>query len=398
VTIALDRETHGLLRLYLPSLPLKIRAEMSSYGPQETEVAPEWLAAGAVDICLVDFDTNPERAVAFAEQIHMLSPETAIFGVSSNAQPETLIEAMRSGCSEYLFKPLAREQLVQAVGRVGARRRERKEQQQQQTATAQVMTFVGAKGGCGVTTLATQLGIALAKLHSKKTLLIDFHSGLGDAALYLGFTNFRYHSYELVDSTERLDAELLQSLALHHSSGLDLVPAPEDFDLNRKIAANSMSQMFGFLRQRYDFIIVDAPPGLNEQIQRLITQSDFLYIVTVAEVSALRNVTRILDYMAQREVVPDRVRVVLNRFDKRSPIPETQIEKVIRRKIFWQVPNQYFQAVKAVTGADSTANLMRSDLMRNIGGWAESVSAKSGNAGNLRKKRGLMSLFGSAEE
>jgi Flp pilus assembly CpaE family ATPase len=156
--------------------------------------------------------------------------------------------------------------------------------------------------------------------------------------------------------------------------------------------------MFGFLRQRYDFIIVDAPPGLNEQIQRLITQSDFLYIVTVAEVSALRNVTRILDYMAQREVVPDRVRVVLNRFDKRSPIPETQIEKVIRRKIFWQVPNQYFQAVKAVTGADSTANLMRSDLMRNIGGWAESVSAKSGNAGNLRKKRGLMSLFGSAEE
>jgi pilus assembly protein CpaE len=351
-----------------------------------------------VDICLVDFDTNPERALAISEQIHVISPETAIFAVSSNAQPETLIEAMRSGCSEYLFKPLAREQLVQAVARVGTRRRERKEQQQ--PSSAQVLTFVGAKGGCGVTTLATQLGISLAKMHTRKTLLIDFHSGLGDAALYLGFTNFRYHAYELIDSTERLDAELLQSLALHHSSGLDLVPAPEDFDVNRRIAASAISQMFSFLRLRYDFIIVDAPPGLNEQILRLISQSDYLYIVTVAEVSALRNVTRILDYMSQKEVPAERVRVVLNRFDKRSPIPEAQIEKVIRRKIFWSVPNQYFQAVKAVTGADSTSNLMRSDLMRNISGWAESVGGKgaeNSKAAAAKKKWGLMGLFGTEE-
>src|SRR5437762_7021923 len=123
-----------------------------------------------------------------AERIHADAPDSAIFAVSSQSQPDLIIQAMRSGCSEYLLKPLDPEQLLNAVARVGGRRREKKESDR-----AQMSAFIGAKGGCGVTTLVTQLGASLASTYSRKTLVLDLHPDFGDAALYLGLTKYRYH-------------------------------------------------------------------------------------------------------------------------------------------------------------------------------------------------------------
>src|SRR5262247_2845843 len=387
LTIALDRESQRLLKLWLATANLR---EVPNY--PENDAFIESVGTSSPDVCLIDFDKDSSKAFRIAEHIRQESPDTAIFAVSSDAQPDVIIQAMRSGCREYLFKPLVRDQLLQAITRAGGRRRERKER-----SNTQVMTFIGAKGGCGVTTIATQLGALLASTGSKKTLLLDLHPSLGDAALYLGFTNSKYHAYELMENTDRLDAELLQSVALHHSSGLDILPAPNEFENTRHAGTGAISQMFNFLRLWYDFILIDLPAGLNEYTAKLVGQSDQLYIVTVAEVSALRNASRIVDYFGQEDVPDDKVRVILNRYEKRSPIPESQIEKLIQRKIFWTVPNQYHQAVTTITGGDTSSNISRSELIRNLKGWADSIAAgaRAADADTRanKKKRGILGLF-----
>jgi pilus assembly protein CpaE len=385
LTIALDRESQRLLKLWLSTASLR---EVPSY--PEDNAFLESMETSAPDVCLIDFDKDSRKAFLIAEHIRQESPDTAIFAVSSDAQPDVIIQAMRSGCREYLFKPLVRDQLLQAITRAGGRR-ERKER-----SNSHIMTFIGAKGGCGVTTIATQLAAMLASSGSKKTLLLDLHPSLGDAALYLGFTNSKYHAYELMENTDRLDAELLQSIALHHSSGLDILPAPNDFETTRHAGSGAISQMFNFLRIWYEFILIDIPAGLNEYTDKLISHSDQLYIVTVAEVSALRNASRIVDYFGQEDVPDDKVRVILNRFEKRSPIPESQIEKLIQRKIFWTVPNQYHQAVKTISSGDSKGDISRSELIRNLKGWADSIAVGARAEADTRankKKRGILGLF-----
>ena len=111
-------------------------------------------------------------------------------------------------------------------------------------------------------------------------------------------------------------------------------------------------QTFEFLRLRYDFILVDFPPGLNDEHLELIRYCDQINIVTIAEVSALRNVVRQTDYFTRKEIAADRLRVILNRHQTRGIITEAQIEKVIGQKIFWKVPNQYIQVLKAISGGD----------------------------------------------
>lgn len=390
VGVCLDEQTWTVLKQFAESAPLiKLRSHLSEYRIQDSDSATDWLGDPPPDICIVDFDRDRRRAAAAAENIHSAAPETAIFAVSADAQPDLIIQAMRSGCSEYLLKPMGREQLLNAVARVGGRRRERA-----QPFRAQVLAFMGAKGGCGVTSVVTQLGAMLANSFSKKTLIVDLHTDFGDAALYLGLTKYRYHFFELVENNDRLDAELLQSFLAHHSSGLELIPAPEGNDTPRRILPGAIAQTFDFLRMRYDFILVDMAPGLSDENLEMIRHCDQLHVVTVSEVSALRNVVRHLDYLTRKEIPRERFRVVLNRHQKRSLISDSEIEKTIGQRIYWKVPNQYAHVVKAINGGDPVAHISSSDVTKNLKELAAVMGAKPNVGEKKKESSGFLGLLG----
>ena len=390
VGVCLDEQTWTVLKQFAESAPLiKLRSHLSEYRIQDSDSATDWLGDPTPDICIVDFDRDRRRAAAAAENIHSAAPETAIFAVSADAQPDLIIQAMRSGCSEYLLKPMGREQLLNAVARVGGRRRERA-----QPFRAQVLAFMGAKGGCGVTSVVTQLGAMLANSFSKKTLIVDLHTDFGDAALYLGLTKYRYHFFELVENNDRLDAELLQSFLAHHSSGLELIPAPEGNDTPRRILPGAIAQTFDFLRMRYDFILVDMAPGLSDENLEMIRHCDQLHVVTVSEVSALRNVVRHLDYLTRKEIPRERFRVVLNRHQKRSLISDSEIEKTIGQRIYWKVPNQYAHVVKAINGGDPVAHISSSDVTKNLKELAAVMGAKPNVGEKKKESSGFLGLLG----
>ncbi len=388
ISICLDKETWGTLKLFADSAPVvRLQKHLGEYRIDDHESVLEWIGNPAPDVCLIDFDKDRRSAAIVAERIHADAPETAIFAVSSQSQPDLIIQAMRSGCGEYLVKPLDVEQLLNAVARVGARRKERKE-----TDRAQVLAFLGAKGGCGVTTLVTQLGVLLASSYSRKTLVVDLHHDIGDAALYLRLTKYRYHSFELLENTDRLDAELLQSFVIRHSSGLDLIPAPEGAEPARQALPGAVAQTFDFLRLRYEFILVDLPVGLNNENHELLRYCDQVYLVTVAEVSALRNVLRHLDYFTHKQISQERVRVILNRHQKRSLITDEQIEKAIHRKIHWKVPNQYVHVMKTISGGNPISQISSSEVARNLHELAGAIGKKQSGE-EKKEKGGILGLW-----
>src|SRR5260370_35135607 len=86
---------------------------------------------------------------------------------------------------------------------------------------------MGSKGGCGTTTMATQLGALLSSSFSRNSLLLDLHPDFGDAALYLKLTKGRFNFFELLENADRLHADFLHSFVMRHSSCLDLIPPPE---------------------------------------------------------------------------------------------------------------------------------------------------------------------------
>jgi len=389
VAVAADDEIWRFLELFAESTGLiQLRSRTGDRRGLDQDAILEHLGNSGPDICLVDFDKDRRAAAMIAERIHTALPETAVFALSAQTQPEVILEAMRSGCGEYLVKPIDREQLIKAVARIGSRRRDKQDQSR-----GQVLAFMGAKGGCGTTTLVTQFGALLSSSLSRNTLLLDLHADFGDAALYLKLTKTSFHLFDLLENTERLDDDFLQSFIMKHSSGLQLIPAPEGSVAHRDLPSGSVSHTLGFLRQRYDFVLADLPASLNAENLALINDCDQLYLITVAEVSAIRNVVRQLEYFAEKDIPKDKIRVVLNRQDKKNVLSDAQIEKALQQRIYWRVPNHYPQVVKTIHEGDPIAHLSTSEVTRSLEAWADSIGRKSGAEVKKEKSGGLRGFW-----
>src|SRR5262249_36252643 len=124
-----------------------------------------------------------------------------------------------------------------------------------------------------------------------------------------------------------------------------------------------------------------------------IQDCDQLYLVTVAEVSALRNVVRQLEYFANHDISRDKIRIVLNRNNKRNVVSDAQIEKVLDKKIFWRVPNHYPQVVKTIHEGDPVAQLSSSEVARNLEEWAESIGKKPELNARRKEGKGILGLW-----
>ncbi len=390
VTICLDQKCSSQLKHFIDSTSLiQLRAELTQYLEEDTDASlVDQLKDLHPDICLIDFDANREQATRTAERVHEAFAETAIFATSADSQPELIIKAMRCGCGEYLVKPLDLDQLVEALARVGGRKKDKREQP-----TGQLLAFLGAKGGSGVTTLAIHLSAILAQLHQQKTLLVDLHSDLGDASLYLGLKKHAYHFFDLADNTHRLDSELLQGFLAHHSSGLDVLTAPEGFDVPRHVSGEDIAHTLAFLRSRYEYVVVDCHPGLDDQNVAVIDQADQLYLVAQPEIPALRNVARYIDQLSRFQYPPDKIRVVINRHSKKSPINDAAIEKAIRKNIHWRVPNQYYEVMKTVNTGDPLALTSGSEFVRSLTTWTEALAGTPPAAAKKKEGKGLLGLF-----
>ncbi len=391
ITICLEGEFSSQLKRFLESTPLvQLRADLQHYLVEEGDsVFVDRLKDLRPDICVIDFDRDRERATRTAERIHEGLRETAIFAISSNSQSELVIRAMRCGCREYLIKPVDRDQLLEAVARVGGRRKETGEQ-----VTGQILAFQGAKGGSGVTTLGIHLGALLAGRYSRKTLLVDLHPDLGDASLYLALAKHQYHFYDLVENTHRLDAEFLQGFLVRHPSGLNLLPAPDGFDAPRHVSPEGVERTLEFLRLQYEFVLVDCLPGLNEQNVAVIDHANQLYLVATPEIPALRNIARYLDYFNRFNYPPDKIRIIINRHSKGGTITDQHIEKAIRKSIYWKVPNQYAEVMKTINTGNPLSLLPRSEFFHSLSGWAEALAGVAFQPGKKKESKGRLGLFG----
>ena len=388
-TICLDATSAQGLGDFAASTPLvRLQAEISDYLTDDRDLPAQWTRSLQFDICVIDFDRDRGRARTTAEKIHASLPEVAVFAVSSDSQPDRIIQAMRSGCSEYLLKPLTHDQLLQSIARVAARKKETQ-------TNAQIVAFLGAKGGVGVTMMATHLGAILAKSHSRRTLLIDLHPAFGDAELYLGLLKYQYSFRDLAENFERLDGDLLQSFVLHHRSGLDLLPAPGAPQTGRRTGPAAIGATLDFLRYRYDILLIDCPPGLNEDTLEAIQRADQLCVVAVPEIAALRNSARCLDSLGRIKYPREKIGVVINRWMKRSTISDEQIEDAIHTQIFWKLPNQYYEVIRIINDGDPSARSSASELSRSLSNLAAHIASKAGsNPEAAKTNKGLLAMLG----
>ena len=202
---------------------------------------------------------------------------------------------------------------------------------------AKIITIVNHKGGVGKTTTAINLGIGLA--HSKKKVLIIDLDPQANLTQSMGI---------LDEQTQTIYGALrgAYSLPTMTVNGVDITPS----ELNLCLAEIELSGNLGrefILRDllneeqgrtetvvnKYDFIIIDAPPSLGLLTTNALACSNFVIIPVQSEYLALQGLNKLHGVI---ELVKQKLNpglqilgVLLTRYDSRKVLNKN-IEEALR--------------------------------------------------------------------
>ncbi len=323
----------------------------------------------AASIALIDFDQDSAQAAATAELLQQMFPgRIAIIAISAHHDPGMLVQAMRAGCNEFLTSPLDLAQYAEAVERLQLRFATGSADPPKHSGN--IISFFGAKGGVGTTTLAVYLSMFLVRQHRKKTLLIDHHHQLGHVCLYLGVKENAYHFDELMRNVDRLDVELLAGFLTRHPSGLDLLPSPDICAARYSASIPEMEAVLEFLRGQYDYVLLDSSLEYQDANSAIVNCSDEAYLVSTPDVAALRDLSRHIENFGLNEEASTKVRIAINRSTSNDAVSVEQVESTVRFPVSVSVPNNYAELVRAINAGEPLSPNSRSEFTTQIGKWA----------------------------
>lgn len=318
----------------LSTCPIGSVRELSYY-PSDLDDLPRILEH--CDVAIVDLDGNPEHALEIVESLHAHGSATVMV-CSAFANLDLAVRCMRAGAREFLTLPINPAILADALVRVAIRGTPA---QPVRKTARKLFVFLGAKGGCGVTTVAANFAVSLAQESRQSTLLIDLGLPLGDAALNLGIMH-EYSTVNALENSGRLDIKFLSTLLAHHVSGLSVLAAPTEFS-NLQQSSEALDKILSVARSNFDYVVVDAGSRIELKDAKFMDASAVVYHVTQVGVSELRNSNRMISQFFTGRGA--KLRVVVNRYTPNALLfDDRQIEKALTKSIDWKIPDDYATA------------------------------------------------------
>jgi len=299
-------------------------------------------------LLILEIGEDLQKEFELIRQILASGEVETIFVTSPRYEADLLVQALRAGVKEFLSQPIKREDLVSALLKFRDRpssgtRTEGKRKK------GKIIHVIGGKGGVGATTVAVNLSTNLANSNrSQSVVLLDMNLLFGEIPTFLDLqSDFSWG--EVVKNISRLDVTYLTSVLAKHPSGIFVLPSPTGLDGVNRATPEIIEKLLRVMQEAFDFIVVDGGPSIDETSLKIIEISDTVLVVSILSLPCLTNVKRLFWTFQKLGFPPkDRVKVLVNRYHKKSLISLEEAERTIDQGIFWQIPNDYQTTMSAI--------------------------------------------------
>lgn len=329
---------------------------------------------------------------AFASELRR-NQGTACIGTAAAKDADTVLAALRAGVTEFLLAPVERAELDTAMQRLRSI-----------TATSvggQLVTVYSAKGGVGVSTIATSLAWSLAHRPGRpKVALVDFSTAGAGIRIQLDLEP-TYDISSIAAKAAELDREVLKSCMVEHEQGVSVLVASEDLDAADSLDSGTAAAVLELLAKDFDFVVVDTDHHLTDQTLAALDAANRIVLVSEPQVITLRSTQRTLSVFSRLGYSADKITVVMNRCSEQDRVSDADAERVLTRRIAARLPRDFATVADAITfGKFVPQQNPKSPLTLSLAQLAEVVASGEIGAAHRTKKHNsssrLSRIFGRA--
>jgi pilus assembly protein CpaE len=296
------------------------------------------------DIIMLECAEGGDSQLNSFEPIVRQYAKTAFILIRNIVTPDFLINSIRLGIADVLPTPISHDELIQAIKRVEGISRASKPTEKK----GKVIAFVGAKGGVGTTFLACNFAYILAGVHERKVTLLDLDLQFGDALLYLSDIQAPNTLADLVGDISRLDSSLLESSMVNILPNFGVLASSEDAERSEEIKAEHIDALLTLAKSQFDYIILDIGRTLNATSVKALDHSNFIFLVMQTTLPCIRSAKRLISIFKSLGYNKDKVKLIINRYDKGSDIQIKDVELTSGMEVFAMVPNSYHYVSSSV--------------------------------------------------
>jgi pilus assembly protein CpaE len=291
------------------------------------------------DLCLIDVGTNGEQALSLMREL--TEAGTSVVALHTTNDSDLILRSLRCGASEFLFAPIDSGQLWNAFERFGRK----VDSSQTKARRGKILTIMPAKASYGSTTIACNLAVRLKRLEQRRILLADMDPLVGSVGFLLKLKS-PFSIVDAVADCAHLDKDFWKKVTVP-CCGIDVLLGPEKPQLDA-FETQAAEMLFEFWRESYGITIVDSPGPVSPWQTTIARASNELLLVTTNELAAVHATQRALSLLQDAGVDKQRIRLLVNRYQRENGLSEDAIHKALKVEIFHVLPNDYAPVQQAV--------------------------------------------------
>lgn len=317
--------------------PLPVNVVMELAGTDDVVSVLDRVEKVGPEVLLLDPRAVPCGLGELLRDLKLAAPKMEVVVVKDRPTPDDILAAMRAGAREYLYPPLGGV-LKEALERISLSLEGVKGTPQ--VKRGKIVGFLSVKGGCGATTLACHAATEVARMSGNETLLadLDFHSGI---VRILMQSKSRYSILDAANNLQRLDPSYWRGLVSNGYEGVEVIASTPLEMPQRTPVDRELRRVMHFVRTQYDWTVADLGQGLDPLVLGELEELDSVVLVATLEVPTLQMAKLALRYMGEAGVPKDKVKLVLNRVNRRNGITQEDVESVLGVEVYASIPNDY---------------------------------------------------------
>lgn len=196
---------------------------------------------------------------------------------------------------------------------------------------ARIITFASSKGGTGKTLVVANLGVAMAQLGHKVTLL-DADITMANLSIVLGLGRQQTTLHEVLAGEARLSKAICNG-----PHGVRVVPSGISLNGIQRVRLDRLKKVVDELARKSEFLLIDAPSGLGRDAVVAITMAQEIFLVVTPDIASLSNGLR-TKIIAERFGVKPAGVIVTRTTGGHVDIPNNEIASTLELPVLATIP------------------------------------------------------------